>query len=242
MKAISLMQPWAWLMTHGIPSVPMKNIENRKWRTYERGLVLVHASLTWDEGNFPFFDGKKKTTTQFHINEIVPFEIRQVMPQFANQYPKGGIVGKFKVEKVVTKLDMVKQPKNIWFFGPYGFFTVDNGPLSFTPLRGQLNFFNVSDEIVRQTGLDPVIHSEKNQPPIHTCHADGCTQEVLPKLLMCANHWRMVPRELQREVLRYYRPGQEKDKQPSPEYLVAARAARLSVKQKEASNQLSFGL
>jgi hypothetical protein len=42
---------------------------------------------------------------------------------------------------------------------------------------------------------------------------------------MCGRHWRRVPRELQRAVWRHYKPGQEKTKQPSPEYLAAANAA-----------------
>jgi len=58
----------------------------------------------------------------------------------------------------------------------------------------------------------------------HTCHAEGCAKRVPPRFLMCAPHWYMVPNELQAEVYRHYRPGQEIDKQPSPEYLQAARA------------------
>lgn len=37
-KAISIRQPWAWLIVNGI-----KNVENRNWRTHYRGPVLVHV-------------------------------------------------------------------------------------------------------------------------------------------------------------------------------------------------------
>jgi hypothetical protein len=67
----------------------------------------------------------------------------------------------------------------------------------------------------------------------HTCHARGCATEVPPKLLMCLKHWRMVPRDKQREVWRTYRPGQEVDKQPSEAYLIAANAAIDAVAAKE---------
>jgi hypothetical protein len=59
----------------------------------------------------------------------------------------------------------------------------------------------------------------------HYCHVSGCKIQVAPKYLMCMGHWRRVPADLQRAVWRTYRPGQEVTKDPSPEYLAAAKAA-----------------
>ena len=39
MKALSIKQPWASLIAHGI-----KDIENRTWRTHFRGKIYIHAS------------------------------------------------------------------------------------------------------------------------------------------------------------------------------------------------------
>ena len=39
MKALSIKQPWAALIVHGI-----KDIENRTWRTHFRGKIYIHAS------------------------------------------------------------------------------------------------------------------------------------------------------------------------------------------------------
>ena len=39
MKAISIKQPWAWLIISGY-----KTVENRKWYTAHRGDILIHAS------------------------------------------------------------------------------------------------------------------------------------------------------------------------------------------------------
>lgn len=39
MKALSIKQPWASLIAHGI-----KDIENRTWRTNFRGRIYIHAS------------------------------------------------------------------------------------------------------------------------------------------------------------------------------------------------------
>ena len=55
----------------------------------------------------------------------------------------------------------------------------------------------------------------------HYCHAIDCEKEVPPRLLMCAKHWKMVPKNLQSEIWRLYRPGQDRDKNPSFEYLDA---------------------
>lgn len=67
----------------------------------------------------------------------------------------------------------------------------------------------------------------------HTCHAIDCDVVVPPRLLMCARHWRMVPRALQNTVWATYVPGQEARKDPTREYLHAARAAINAVAVKE---------
>ena len=59
----------------------------------------------------------------------------------------------------------------------------------------------------------------------HACHAEGCSKPCPPKHLMCGRHWAMVPQAERNEIWRHYRPGQEVDKRPTPEYLVAMKAA-----------------
>ena len=46
MKAVSIQQPWASLIAHGI-----KDIENRTWRIKFRGTVFIHASAKWVKHN-----------------------------------------------------------------------------------------------------------------------------------------------------------------------------------------------
>lgn len=67
----------------------------------------------------------------------------------------------------------------------------------------------------------------------HKCHAVGCEREVPPAMLMCARHWRLVPGRLKLQVLRHYRKGQEISKNPSREYLEAARSAIEAVRMSE---------
>lgn len=66
----------------------------------------------------------------------------------------------------------------------------------------------------------------------HTCHIPNCTAAVPPERLMCVKHWRMVPRDLQRDVWRHYRKGQCDDKNPSTAWLNAAHAAIAAVENK----------
>lgn len=67
----------------------------------------------------------------------------------------------------------------------------------------------------------------------HHCHADGCNVPVPPKMMMCKRHWFMVPKALRDRVWATYVPGQERRKDPTPEYMEAQRAAVRAVAEKE---------
>lgn len=58
----------------------------------------------------------------------------------------------------------------------------------------------------------------------HTCHADGCQTAVPPRMFMCKPHWYALPTPLRDWIWATYKPGQEVTKDPSREYLKAARA------------------
>lgn len=114
MKAISIRQPWAWLIVHGY-----KDVENRTRRTSIRGPVLIHASQTPD----PL------------LNDIL-----EVMAGFGVTDPDlqyGGIVGR------ATIVDCVTESDSEWFEGPVGYVLDDPQPLPFWPCPGQLGFFEV---------------------------------------------------------------------------------------------------
>lgn len=115
MKALSIMQPWAWLIVNG-----HKSVENRTWNTGYRGPLLIHA-------------GKKLDREGWHW-------VRQTFPnlRLPERFDMGGIVGRALLERVVTEL-----PGDPWFFGPYGFLLRNVIPLPFRPCKGQLGFFDV---------------------------------------------------------------------------------------------------
>ena len=63
----------------------------------------------------------------------------------------------------------------------------------------------------------------------HKCHAIGCQVNVDPKFLLCPAHWRLVPFPLKKRVWQHYRRDQEVTKNPSKDYLNAAKAAIVAV-------------
>ena len=56
----------------------------------------------------------------------------------------------------------------------------------------------------------------------HECHWPGCKTQVPPAMRGCRTHWFTLPAILRAKVWRAYRPGQEKDMNPSAEYLAVA--------------------
>lgn len=122
--ALSIRQPWAWLIVNGY-----KDIENRNWRTRFRGPVLIHASLgmTRDE-----YDDCVETCHR--VARSRPFPEGTAMPAF-KALERGGIIG---VADVVGCYDGHDSP---WFFGAYGFELANARPLPFMPMKGALSFF-----------------------------------------------------------------------------------------------------
>lgn len=118
MKAISIRQPWAWLIVNGY-----KDIENRTWYTRYRGPVLVHAA-------------KGMTRSEYQMACDLAFSINPdiFMPAF-EEFERGGIVG------YVTITGCTNAETSPWFFGPIGFELTAARPLPFHRMTGRLNFF-----------------------------------------------------------------------------------------------------
>jgi hypothetical protein len=72
-------------------------------------------------------------------------------------------------------------------------------------------------------GMEPPPPPPRDQP--HHCHRTGCRVTVPPRMFMCREDWRLLPKTMQQRIWATYRPGQETTKDPSPAYLAAARAA-----------------
>lgn len=116
MRALSIQQPWAWLIVNG-----HKDVENRSWPTNVTGDVLIHAGQKFDRLGYDY----------------VADEFPEIPMPLPSEFARGGIVGSVEVTGCVN------QSESPWFSGPYGFTLGNARPLPFIPMRGQLGFFAV---------------------------------------------------------------------------------------------------
>jgi len=118
MKALSIRQPWAWLIVNG-----HKDIENRSWPTRVRGPVLIHAA-------------KGMTRFEYEDAQGLAEHLGITLPP-PDKLERGGIVGR------ATITGCVEESNSPWFFGRYGFVIVGALALPFDPMPGRLGFFDV---------------------------------------------------------------------------------------------------
>ena len=117
--ALSIQQPWAALIVHGI-----KPVENRTWLTRHRGPVLIHASKAVDDAAI------RAIERGLHPVTGRPWQAPVLAMQF------GGIVGQADI------VDCVQRHGSEWFTGPWGFVLARARGLPFVPCRGMLGLFD----------------------------------------------------------------------------------------------------
>jgi hypothetical protein len=132
-KALSIKQPWAWLMAMGI-----KDIENRSWPTKSRGRIYIHASKTPDLSKEVIasilrrIDGKEAAEFMLRTVNAPPFDF-------------GAIIGEVDIVNCIgpEKQDDWRRISP-WFEGPYGF-VLANAAMYDKPIpyRGQQGLFEV---------------------------------------------------------------------------------------------------
>lgn len=128
--AISIMQPWAWLIVNG-----HKDIENRDWQPSNPGLrfrgeVAIHTGKKLDK--------EAHDDLRSGIHPVVgdrSMEGNLYPACFAAPVPTGGIVG------VAEIIDVVHTSRSPWFVGKIGLVIRNARPVPFIAVNGQLGFF-----------------------------------------------------------------------------------------------------
>ena len=130
MKALSIRQPWAWLIVNGY-----KDIENRTWPTRFRGRVLVHAS-------------KGMTRAEYEdVEDYLTFSGHEGMkairlPAIAD-LERGGIVGAVTVANCIPSDERLSP----WHMeGQFGFHLTVVKTIPFVACKGALGFFDIPQD------------------------------------------------------------------------------------------------
>lgn len=133
---LSVKQPFATWLSNPAQfvkyDIPPKTIENRTWNTHYRGPLLIHASMSFE-------DGDPIDRWSWDFGKLV-----QAFPVMEDEYVRGAIVG------IAELVDVVQQSSNDWFIGPYGFVLANARPIEPIPYRGQLKLFPVSKSLVEE--------------------------------------------------------------------------------------------
>lgn len=131
MKALSIKQPWAWLICAGY-----KNIENRTFDAPKCGRIYVHAGKKVDdEGAIWLWENKER------------LGIQGCMPEWTNIcniWNQGAIIGEVDIEYITI------HSESPWFFGPFGYVLAN--PVLYDksiPYKGKLGFFELSTGVLR---------------------------------------------------------------------------------------------
>lgn len=140
-KALSLTQPWAFLVVSGD-----KSVENRKWATSHRGEFLVHAAKKCTPADWQFcFDW---------VDEHIDRETAaRIPPREALQF--GGIIGRAVIADVLSKNgQMTITPVHTpgvdlrwWMRGQAGFLLTERAPLPFIACKGAMGMFGVPADV-----------------------------------------------------------------------------------------------
>lgn len=125
-RALSLHQPWAWLLSAGI-----KLIENRDWNTKVRGRFLVHAS-------------KAMTREEYELcRDFSSFAIDPDRFPPMEAFARGGIVGAVTLTHVLAPTAR----QSPWHMdGANGLVCRGAEVLPFVACRGGRRWFNVADD------------------------------------------------------------------------------------------------
>ena len=122
-KALSIRQPYAWLICKGY-----KDVENRNWATRFRGRIYVHAGVS----KIYLKDAENELGKRLSCSQASDYMAN------INSFTFGAIIGEVDI------IDCVSESTSPWFSGKYGF--IMRNPILYNqpiPCRGKLNLFKL---------------------------------------------------------------------------------------------------
>ena len=126
MKALSIKQPWAWLIVNGY-----KDVENRSFPINLRGKIYVHAGKKVDnDGAIWLWENRERLGIQACMPEWV---------EICNSWEQGAIIG--EAEIIDCRCDY--EPKSLWAESGMWQWHLAN-PIAYKepiPCKGKLGFF-----------------------------------------------------------------------------------------------------
>lgn len=128
MRALSLTQPWAWLVVHG-----GKDIENRVWNTKFRGEFLIHAAKGMTSRDY---DAAWDMARGFDQNLAWSIPEKGLLE-------RGGIIGVATLFDVIepTSVPHIQWSMRWHMREQFGFRLASIRPLPFLPCKGALGFW-----------------------------------------------------------------------------------------------------
>lgn len=192
MKTLTIKQPWASLIAHGV-----KDIENRTWKTKYRGKILIHAAAK----PVPFnglINGVDFTMMQKkQIFRKWPISIHGRYPDFMSKWLNSAIIGEVEIiDCVVNHKSFWAEPTTVLQEKPIYNWVLKNPILYDKPIenvKGKLSFWNF--ESVKNKNLEQLFkeHAEfsdkafgKNRGPLGPLN--HLKQEVLEVIAEPKNH------------------------------------------------------
>ena len=131
MKAISIKQPWASLIAHGI-----KDIENRTWKCPQKYIgqrVLIHASNS--KGVGWIMNSEQRVQILVHPSELAGVD--------CNKLPRGVIIGSVVIADCVQNHPSVWAEKGCWNWVLKDAVLFDKPVLN---VKGKLSFWDFNME------------------------------------------------------------------------------------------------
>lgn len=137
-KALSIRQPWAFLIAAGI-----KDVENRSWPTKYRGRFFIHASKIYDKKAFiPSF---------VNLGQRIDMLLKAII-NYDDKLPAGAVIGEASL--VDCKYRFPDENDDLYSpwarSGMYGFIIKD--PVLYKepiPCKGKLKIFSLELEVNR---------------------------------------------------------------------------------------------